>query len=313
MPEIAELPGPGRTRVVLVLLSLAIFVTFTYEVLPIGLLTPIGDALGIDAQGAGLLISGYAVVVALGSIPLSAAVARFDARRTLLVLLGVLSISSGLLAVSTSLTVAAVARLMGGAAHAVIFTTVYRLALAVVPVHQRGRAAGAVAIGNGAALALGVPLATAFGIAAGWRVAFAVTAAGFVVTAILAVVLIPAGIGRSGQRLSTRILLDAIRQRPLVRVGVTILAMSGAHFVTYTYVEPILLEAGVAPSSISLVLLGYGIAGVVALLITAGSAIGGWILAATDSTVLILVSIAAAAAVTAVSSIRTWLPADKSR
>jgi predicted MFS family arabinose efflux permease len=61
-----------RTRLILALLSLAIFVTITYEILPIGLLTPIAEQLHVDEQGAGLLIGAYAIVVAVGSIPLSA-------------------------------------------------------------------------------------------------------------------------------------------------------------------------------------------------------------------------------------------------
>jgi predicted MFS family arabinose efflux permease len=127
------------------------------------LAAPPAGRLHIDEQGAGLLIGAYAIVVAVGSIPLSALVARFDARTTLLALLGVLTLSSGLLASSTTLPIAVIARLIGGAAHAIIFTSVYRLALAIVPIHRRGRAATTVAISNGAALAVGVPLATAIG------------------------------------------------------------------------------------------------------------------------------------------------------
>jgi predicted MFS family arabinose efflux permease len=45
--------------------------------------------------------------------------------------------------------------------------------------------------------------------------------------------------------------------------------LSAAHFATYTYIEPILLQAGVTPAGISAVLLGYGAAGVAALLLIA--------------------------------------------
>jgi MFS transporter, DHA1 family, inner membrane transport protein len=111
-----------RTRLILALLSLTIFVTITYEILPIGLLTPIAEQLRVDERGAGLLVGAYAIVVAVGSIPLSAPVARVDARTTLLALLGVLTLKSGLFASTTALPIAVIARLIGGAAHAIIFS-----------------------------------------------------------------------------------------------------------------------------------------------------------------------------------------------
>ena len=72
--------------------------------------------------------------------------------------LSVLTVSSGLLASSTTLARRRDRRVIGGAAHAIMFTSVYRLVLAIVPIHRRGRSASTVAIGNGAALAVGVPL-----------------------------------------------------------------------------------------------------------------------------------------------------------
>ncbi len=258
---------PGRARLVLSLLSVTIFVTISYEILPIGLLTSIAGRLQVNEQAAGLLVGGYALVVAVGSIPLSALAAQFNPRTSLLVLLGVMTLSSGLFAASTSLPIAIAARLLGGAGHAIIFTTVYRLALAVVPAHHRGRAANTVALGNGAALALGVPLATALGTASNWRVAFAVLAGGFVVVAVLVLLLVPGQLRDAGQRLSAGAVLTAVRQPPLLRVGLTILVLTAGHFAAYTYIDPILRQAGVAPTGISAVLLGYGVAGVAGLLL----------------------------------------------
>ncbi len=255
-----------QTRRILGLLSATVFVTITYEILPIGLLTPIAVGLGVDEQAAGLLVGGFALVVAVGSIPLSALAARFNARTTLLVLLGVMALSSGLFAASTNLAIAFVARLIGGAAHAVIFISVYRLALAVGPIQRRGRAASTVAIGNGVALALGVPLATALGTATSWRMAFVVLAVSFVVAGALVQLLVPQDLHDVGQRLSAATVLTAVRQAPLLQAGLTILILTAAHFAAYTYIDPILQQAGVAPAGISLVLLGYGVAGVVGLL-----------------------------------------------
>ena len=125
-------------RVILLSLSAAIFVTISYEAMPIGLLTDIATQLHTDTAGGGLLVSSYALVVVVGSIPLSAAVARYDARVVLLAMLVVFAFSSALVAASTTLAVAVAARLLGGAAHAIIFTAVFRIAWP----SSRGSAAG---------------------------------------------------------------------------------------------------------------------------------------------------------------------------
>ena len=88
-------------RVILLALSTAIFVTISYEAMPIGLLTEIAAQLHTDTAGGGLLVSSYALVVVIGSIPLSAAVARYDARAVLLAMLVVFALSSALVAAST--------------------------------------------------------------------------------------------------------------------------------------------------------------------------------------------------------------------
>src|ERR1700712_2774220 len=119
--------------------------------MPIGLLTDIAAQLHTDTAGGGLLVSAYALVVVLGSIPLSAAVARYDARAVLLAMLGVFAVSTALVATSCTLPIAVAARVLGGAAHAIIFTAVFRIALAVVAPQRRGRAAGTVAAGNAVA------------------------------------------------------------------------------------------------------------------------------------------------------------------
>lgn len=56
----------------LAVLAASVFAAICTEVLPVGLLPQIGHDLGISDSQVGLLVSAYAVVVALGSIPLTA-------------------------------------------------------------------------------------------------------------------------------------------------------------------------------------------------------------------------------------------------
>jgi predicted MFS family arabinose efflux permease len=259
--------SPRRVRVILLALSTAIFVTISYEAMPIGLLTDIAAQLHTDTAGGGLLVSSYALVVVIGSIPLSAAVARYDARAVLLAMLVVFALSSALVAASTTLALAVAARLLGGAAHAIIFTAVFRIALSVVARERRGRAAGTVAAGNAVALSLGLPAATALGAATSWRLPFGVAAVAFVLVAAVTTLVVPVRLPATEPDPSAGMILAAVRRPSMLRVGTTVVLTTGAHFATYTYVQPILVEIGLSAAEISLVLLGYGVAGVVGLLV----------------------------------------------
>ncbi len=253
-------------RVILLALSAAIFVTISYEAMPIGLLTEIAAQLHTDTAGGGLLVSSYALVVVIGSIPLSAAVARYDARAVLLAMLVVFALSSALVAASTTLALAVAARLLGGAAHAIIFTAVFRIALAIVA-RRRGRAAGTVAAGNAVALSLGLPAATALGAATSWRLPFGVATVAFVLIAAVTALVVPVRLPATEPDPSAKMILAAVRRPSMLRVGITVVLTTGAHFATYTYIQPILVEIGLSAAQISLILLGYGAAGVVGLLV----------------------------------------------
>jgi DHA1 family inner membrane transport protein len=255
--------GRGRTAAVLVLMGVTVFVAITFETLPVGLLGAIAGDLGTTDQGAGLLISVYALVVVVGAIPLSALVARYDARMVFFAVVAIFVVSTLLMAVSTTLPVALAARLLGGLGHAVLFTCVFRIALSVVPPDRTGTAAVVVSIGNATALSLGQPAATALGVATTWSVPFALISGIFVVLAVLTFVLVKSPTTRTGSQAALR---DAWRP-PLIRVAATITVLVLGQFVTYSYVEPLLRAAGVSEQGVSAALLGYGAACVVGLLL----------------------------------------------
>lgn len=251
----------------LLLLGIAVFAAVIYELLPIGLLTPIADELGVGEQGAGLLVSTFSVIVVVGSIPLSAITARFDARITLAIVLATFCASAGIMAVTSSFPLAIVARGLGGLAHAVLFTALYRIALSVVRPDRRAVAATTVSIGNALALSIGVPLATALGNLASWRLPFAVVTALFALLAVGSLVVLPRTASRpDGELLTTRVVLKAAVEPALLCTALTITIVLIGQFLTYTYIEPLLRAAGVPAENVVLVLFGYGVASVVGLL-----------------------------------------------
>src|SRR5580693_569287 len=144
----------------LVLLAAAVFAAVTTEMLPVGLLPSISQGLGVSESQVGLLVSGYAAVVAVGSIPMAALLERLPRRPVLAVLLATYAVSNAVFAASDSYGLALAARLVAGLAHAAFFGVVVSAAVALVPRPRAGRAVAVVMSGTALALAVGVPAGT---------------------------------------------------------------------------------------------------------------------------------------------------------
>ena len=250
---------------VLLVMATAVLVAITTELLPVGLLPVIGHDLHANDSQTGLLVSAYALVVAIGSVPMAALVARWPRRRVLGGLLLVFALSNAVMAAAPNYTVALVARLIGGIAHAGFFTAIFAAAIVVAPRERSGRAMAFVSIGIALGLSCGVPLGTAIGTAVGWRWAFLGCAVAMVLLAGLVTAALPDRPAPATE--STTSVLKAIRRRPLLLIAATTIILVLGHNTTYTYISPILLHDGVGIGRVSLVLAGYGLAGVLGLVL----------------------------------------------
>lgn len=256
---------------ILLVLAASVFAAICTEVLPVGLLPQISHDLGASESRVGLLVSAYAVVVALGSIPLTALAARWPRRQVLCTLLGLYALSNAVLAGTSNYWVALGSRLLGGLAHAGFFSVVIAAAVSVVAPARAGKAVAVVMSGNAAALALGVPLGTAVGTAIGWRFAFVGAAAVMVLLAVLTVLVLPGAQPAPAASAQTPVLVVARQPAMLTVAAVTVVLMLG-HYTLYTYVSPLLRYAHVRAGAVSLVLFGYGIAGILGLVLASRSA-----------------------------------------
>jgi DHA1 family inner membrane transport protein len=245
----------------LLLLAAATCAAVTTEVLPVGLLPSISQGLHVSESQVGLLVSGYAAVVAVASIPMAAALQRLPRRPVLAVLLVTYGISNVVFAASDSYGLALAARLVAGLAHAAFFAVVVSAAVALVPRARAGRAVAVVMSGPSVALAVGVPAGTALGTLLGWRWVFAGSAVLLLLLAAAVARLLPATPPATGRQT----VLAALRQPRLLLIAAVIALFMIGHFTVYTYISPLLLYAGVTTVGVSAVLLGYGAAGLLGL------------------------------------------------
>ncbi|HEX8095227.1 MFS transporter [Jatrophihabitans sp.] len=257
----------GTHPAALAALAASAFVYVTAETLPVGLLPEISRGLSVSEADVGLLLTSYAAVVALTTIPLTALTMQLTRHRLMAALVAVFTVSQLAASMAPTFLTLTVARLLCALAHGVFWSAIAPAAARLAPPGQAGRATSLVFVGNSLALVLGVPLGTALGQWAGWRVASAVLAlAGAFSTAALLLVLpaLPASPAdlAAGPASRLRAAATVIRAPAVAQVcAVTALAVIG-HFTAYTYIAPLARRGGgLAGHELTLLLLGYGALG----------------------------------------------------
>jgi MFS transporter, DHA1 family, inner membrane transport protein len=261
-------------RLPLAVLAAALFVAVFTENAPVGLLPLLAEAFAVGEDRAGLWVSAYAIVVAVAAVPLTAVLARWPKRRALLALLAVYGASNLVILVAPSYGVGLVGRVIGGVAHAGIFTVTIAAAAALAPEGKKARAIAVVNGGGILALALGLPLSTALATAWGWRVPFAVATAMTLLLIVAAGRALPVTTSGStgGAPVTARDVLAALRGRGLQLIGLITVVATVGQSIAYTYIAPTLIAAGVDQDRVSVALLAYGLACGLGLVVAGGLA-----------------------------------------
>jgi len=239
-------------------LAAAVFAGVTTEMLPVGLLPAIADSLQVSESTTGLLVSFYAVMVALGAVPLAVLTRGFRRKRLLLAVMGCYTLSNVVAAAAPTFAVLAVGRAIGGLSHALFFSVVIGYAVRLVPPAMTGRALALVSSGASVGFVLGVPLATALGNAVGWHVAFWLLAALMLLVLALIAVVLP----DVDAPATTASAIPGQRGRMALVVTSNALAFVG-HFTLYTYVSVLLLRSGATQAAVAPILLVFGVFGLV--------------------------------------------------
>ncbi|MFK0188196.1 MFS transporter [Streptomyces rubiginosohelvolus] len=258
----ADGPAPRRTGWPgVAALALGTFTVVTSEMLPVGLLTPMGRSLGVPEGVAGLTLTITGLVAALSAPALVPLLGRADRRTALCVLVAVLVVGNLGAAWAPDFATMVVARALVGVGMGGVWAVAAGLAVRLVPAKSAGTATSLVFSGIAVASVLGVPAGTYLGDLAGWRAAFLAAAGLGAVVLVAAALLLP--------RLPAERTIPfggALRltRDPRLRTGLLVVGfLVTGHFAAYTYIRPVLEDvSGVGAGTIGVLLLVYGIAGV---------------------------------------------------
>jgi predicted MFS family arabinose efflux permease len=255
--------------IALLALTISAFAIGTTEFVIVGLLPTIAADLGVNLPSAGLLVSLYALGVAVGAPVLTALTGKLP-RKTLLLSLMVLFTAGNLLAwMSPGYESLVLARILTGLAHGVFFSIGSTIATSLVP---KEKAASAIAImftGLTVALVTGVPLGTFIGQHLGWRATFLAVSALGVVAFLGSLAFVPSTIKHSAPASLLQQVKVLGQPRLLLVYAMTAVGYGGS-FIAFTYLAPILQRvAGFSENAVGLVMLVYGVS------VAAGNIWGG--------------------------------------
>ncbi len=241
-------------------MSLAAFALVASEFMPVSLLTPIAADLHITEGQAGQGISVSGAFALITSLLIASIAARVERKKLLLSLTLLMIVSGTIVALAPGYPSFMIGRALIGIAIGGFWSLSAATAMRLVAPDQVSRALAMVNGGNALATVIAAPAGAFLGSLIGWRGAFFCVVPVAALAAVWLMISLPSF--KAERKAGGASALRLMRQPPVALGMIAVSVFFMGQFMLFTYLRPFLEGVtGVSVSTLSLMLLGLGLAG----------------------------------------------------
>lgn len=243
--------------------AISAFIFNTTEFIPVALLSDIGNSFQMPVSEVGLMMTVYAWMVTILSLPFMLLTAKFERRKLLMGLFIIFITGHVLSVIAWNFEMLLLSRIVIALAHAVFWAITSSLVMRVAPKGKQQQALGWLSMGSALAMVLGLPLGRIIGQLLGWRTTLGLIGVIALMVMIFLWKLLPELPSKNAGSLKS---VPLLFKRPLL-VAIYAITMIGitAHFTAYSYVEPFVLQISQMSANLTTtILVVFGVSGMVA-------------------------------------------------
>lgn len=251
---------PLRQYIAVLGITIAAFIFNTSEFMPIGLLSDIASNFQQTEAETGIMITAYAWVVAVLSLPLMLMVTKMELKKLLIATITLFCIGQIVSGSAVNFIMLLAGRICVACAHSIFWSIAAPIAVQLVSKEHRSMALSMVATGTSVAMIFGLPLGRMIGLYLGWRMTFMMIASTAFLTMVYLFFVFPCLTNQS--TFSIDELPNLLKNPVLISIYVLTALTATAYYTGYSYIEPFLSQvAHISDHWITMILTIFGVSG----------------------------------------------------
>lgn len=251
---------PLRQYIAVLGITIAAFIFNTSEFMPIGLLSDIASNFQQTEAETGIMITAYAWVVAVLSLPLMLMVTKMELKKLLIATITLFCIGQIVSGSAVNFVMLLAGRICVACAHSIFWSIAAPIAVQLVSKEHRSMALSMVATGTSVAMIFGLPLGRMIGLYLGWRMTFMMIAGTAFLTMVYLFFVFPHLTNQS--TFSIDELPNLLKNPVLISIYVLTALTATAYYTGYSYIEPFLSQvAHISDHWITMILTIFGVSG----------------------------------------------------
>lgn len=251
---------PLRQYIAVLGITIAAFIFNTSEFMPIGLLSDIASNFQQTEAETGIMITAYAWVVAVLSLPLMLMVTKMELKKLLIATITLFCIGQIVSGSAVNFIMLLAGRICVACAHSIFWSIAAPIAVQLVSKEHRSMALSMVATGTSVAMIFGLPLGRMIGLYLGWRMTFMMIAGTAFLTMVYLFFVFPCLTNQS--TFSIDELPNLLKNPVLISIYVLTALTVTAYYTGYSYIEPFLSQvAHISDHWITMILTIFGVSG----------------------------------------------------